>query len=199
MENNLDYKYVLYNILLNSYDLLKNCVNQTYNLLPNIPYLYKNSLNHLNVLEFIYFTLQNVTSTNIVSNIIYGNPNFINFLYDNPNLITYFTQNITILQNFITLPGLDSPIIDLYELVKYYSTYSGNSNISSQLNQSPLIVGIDSGIGTNSILSTLIKNNNSLKSLINQNYNLNIYYTYLITDPLIVDLLNINFNFSKLS
>ncbi len=194
MDTNLDYQYVLYNILLNTYTLLKDCVNQIYNLLPNKPFLYKYTLNNLNVLEFIYFTLQNVTSTNLVSNIIYGNPNFINFLYDNPNLITYFTQNITILQNFMTLPGLDSPIIDIYELVKYYATYTNNSNISSQLNQSPLIVGINSGIGTNTTLSTLIENNTSFKSLINQNYNLNIYYTYLITYPLIVNLLNVNFN-----
>lgn len=194
METNLDYQYVLYNILLNTYILLKDCVNQIYNLLPNIPYLYKNTLNNLNVLEFIYFTLQNVTSINLVSNIIYGNPNFINFLYDNPNLITYFTQNISILQNFMTLPGLDTSIMDLYELVKYYATYSGNSNISTQLNQSPRIVGINSGIGTNSTLSTLIENNSAFQSLINQNYNLNIYYTYLITYPSIVDLLFNNFN-----
>ncbi len=194
METNLDYQYVLYNILLNTYTLLKDCVNQIYNLLPNIPYLYKNSLNQLNVLEFIYFALQNVTSTNIVSNIIYGNPNFINFLYDNPNLITYFTQNISILQNFMTLPGLDSPVIDLYQLVQYYSTYTSNQNITSQLNQSPMIVGINSGIGTNSSLTNLIETNNSFKSLIDQNYNLNIYYIYLITYPLIVNLLSTNFN-----
>ncbi len=194
MENNLDYKYVLYNILLNSYDLLKNCVNQTYNLLPNIPYLYTYTLNNLNILEFIYFTIQNVNTINIVSNIIYGNPNFINFLYDNPNLVSYFTQNIEILQNFMTLPGLDSPIIDLYELVKYYGTYTSNQNIINQLNQSPLIVGINSNIGTNSILTNLIENNSAFKSLINQNYNINIYYLYLITYPLIVDLLNNNFN-----
>ncbi len=194
MKTNLDYTYVLYNILLNTYTLLKECVNQKYNLLPNIPYLYQYTLNHLNVLQFIYFALQNVTSINIISNVIYGNPNFINFLYDNPNLITYFTQNVSILQNFMTLPGLNSPILDLYELVKYYGTYTQNPNIALQLNQTPLIVGINSGIGTSSNLTTLIDNNQSFKSLIQQNYNLNIYYTYLITYPLIVTLLENNFN-----
>jgi hypothetical protein len=194
MNTNLDYQYVLYNILLNTYTLLKECVNQKYNLLPNITFLYQKTLNNLNILEFIYLTLLNVSTTNIVSNIIYGNPNFINFLYDNPNLITYFTQNIPILQNFMTLSGLDSPIIDLYELVKYYSSYTFNPNILQQLNQSPSIVGIPSGIGTNNDLTTLIETNNSLKSLINQNYNFNIYYIYLITYPLIVTLLNNNFN-----
>ncbi len=194
MSKNLDYQYVLYNTLLNNYLLLKECVEQKYNLLPNIPYLYKYTLNNLNILNFIYFTIQNVTTLNLVTDVIYGNPNFINFLFDNPNLVTYFTQNIPILQSFMTLAGLNSPIVDLYELVIYYGTQSGNQNIISQLNQSPSIVGINSGIGTNSELTTLIENNTGLKSLINQNYNKNIYYLYLITYPDVVELIKNNFN-----
>ncbi len=194
METNLEYTYVLYETLLNTYTLLRECVNQPYNLLPNIPYIYILTLKHLPILEFIYYTIQNVSSINLVSNVIYGNPNFINFLYDNPNLITYFTQNRSILENFMTLPGLDSPILDLYQLVIYYGTYTQNQNIIQQLNQSPRVVGVNSGIGTNPMLTSLLETYASLQSLINQNYNLNIYYTYLITYPSIVSLISNNFN-----
>ncbi len=191
---NLVYQEVLYQILLRTYPLLAECVNQIYNLLPSKPFIYKLTLNQINILEFIYYAIQNVPTKNIVTEVIYGNPNFINFLYDNPNLVAYFTQNLAVFQNYMTLSGLNSPIVDLYQLTLYFGTRTGNTGISAQLNQKPLIVGINSGIGTSAPLTTLIETNDSLKSLINQNYNFNIYYTYLITYPKVVTLLTENFS-----
>ena len=192
---NLVYQDVLYEILLGTYALLPQLMAQIYNLLPSKPNIYKLTLaSSLPILEFIYFAIQNVPTKNIVTEVIYGNPNFINFIYNNPNLAAYFTQNLAVFQNYMTLSGLNSPIIDLYELTIYFGTRTGNTGIIAQLNQKPLIVGINSGIGTSPELSTLIETQESLKSLINQNYNFNIYYTYLITYPKIVTLMVANFN-----
>lgn len=106
--------------------------------------------------------------------IICKNPNIINFFYYNPNLMTFFMENSTYFINFLNITEIQYPMTDIYQVI-----YNSGSVFTDYLNPNPTPVDEFSCIGMDYKLDLLLTNNGILSSLVNQNYNNNIYYLSL--------------------
>ena len=138
---------------------------------------------------------------------IYQNPNIINFFYYNPNLMNFFMMNPTYFAEFINNESFYSPLTpsvisphgvpgltDIYQTI-----YNSGSILADYLDPSPNPVDEFSCIGIDYHLDILLQHNAILSALVNQNYNNNIYYLSLYNNENLVTLLSNTEYFNKLS
>ncbi len=173
------------------YKTLENIVNQAYNY-----DIYKNEFTSSQLLNIFISKFANYSNENglIFLDIIYKNPNIINFFYYNPDLMKFFMENDTYFCDFININEILNPMTDIYQFV-----YNSGSNYADFLNPNPIPVNDFSCIGLDFKLDSLLNQNSILQSLINQNYNNNIYYLSLYNNENLVTLLSNNIYFDKLS
>lgn len=173
------------------YKTLENIVNQLYNY-----DIYKNEFLSSPLLNTFIGKFANYTNENKLTflDIIYKNPNIINFFYYNPNLMHFFIENPTYFCDFINIIEILNPMTDLYQYV-----YNLGSNYTDFLNPNPIPVNDFSCIGLDFKLDSLLSLNSILQDLINQNYNNNIYYLSLYNNENLVTLLLNTSYFDKLS
>jgi hypothetical protein len=174
-----------------SFPTLANIVNQAYNY-----DIYKNEFNTSPLLNAFIGTFATYLNENQVPfiDIIYRNPNIINFFYYNPRLMTFFLENCTYFQNFVNITEIADPMTDIYQLI-----YNIGSPLSDYLNPCPPPVSEFSCIGLDYNLDSLISQNSILQSLLQQNYNNNIYYLSLYNNDNLVQLLSNTTYFDQLS
>ncbi len=170
---------------------LKQIVNQAYNY-----DIYKNEFETSPLLNnFIGMFLRYCNNDeNTFLEIICKNPNIINFFYYNPNLMTFFMENSTYFINFINITEIQYPMTDIYQLI-----YNSGSIFADYLNPNPTPVDEFSCIGMDYKLDLLLTNNQILSSLVNQNYNNNIYYLSLYNNENLLLLLCNEESFNTLS
>ncbi len=175
----------------NIYKTLENIVNQEYNY-----DIYKNEFNSSILLNSFIGKFANYCNENQISflDIIYKNPNIINFFYYNPNLMTFFMENDTYFQDFINVDEISNPYTNIYQYI-----YNSGSILVDYLNPEPNPVNDFSCIGLDFNLDTLLTQNSILQNIINQNYNNNIYYLSLYNNDNLITLLSNNTYFNKLS
>ncbi len=173
------------------YKTLENIVNQAYNY-----DIYKNEFASSKLLNAFIGKFANYTNEEQLSflQIIYKNPNIINFFYYNPDLMTFFIENPTYFCDFLNINEILNPSTDIYQYI-----YNSGSNYSQFLNPNPTPVNDFSCIGLDFKLDSLLSSNTILQALINQNYNNNIYYLSLYNNENLVTLLSNNSYFDKLS
>ncbi len=163
------------------YKGLEIIVNQAYNY-----DIYKNEFQTsdlLNAFLALFLKSCNQNEETFLS-ILLKNPNIINFFYYNPDLMTFFLKNNTYFQDFLNLPGIENPMTDIYQLI-----YNSGSIYSQYLNPNPQPVSEFSCEGLDFHLDSLLTQNSILQSLIQQNYNNNIYYLSLYQNDHLVELL----------
>ncbi len=173
------------------YKTLENIVNQAYNY-----DIYKNEFISSPLLNTFIGKFANYINENGLTflDIIYINPNIINFFYYNPNLMTFFIENPSYFCDFINILEILDPMTDIYQYV-----YNSGSNYADFLNPTPTPVNDFSCIGLDFKLDSLLSANSILQNLINQNYNNNIYYLSLYNNENLVTLFSNNEYFDKLS
>jgi hypothetical protein len=197
LQSFLNYDYFIPSLkvkrFLENNDSINSIVNQQYN--ANI---YYNSIH--NVQSMISLISNN---PNII-NYINLNPNILNFMAQNPKIIDFYkffygenisnliflyqlTNNIIInsdasygIIDNSTIQSATNPIIDLYKF--YYQ------KLQQYLNNNPNNLASTNGFGSNMNLNNLLTNNKPLETLVNQNYNYNIYKLFLLFNSHLVDL-----------
>ncbi len=153
------------------YKQLGIIVNQAYNY-----DIYKNEFETSPLLNQFMATFMNYCNEFQQSflDIICKNPNIINFFYYNPDLMKFFLENSTYFQDFLNITEIQNPYTDIYQLI-----YNSGSIFVDYLNPDPQPVSEFSCIGLDFKLDSLLNQNSILQSLIQQNYNNNIYYLSL--------------------
>ncbi len=156
-------------------------INQAYNY-----DIYKNEFASSPLLNSFMGLFINACNENQQSflDILLQNPNIINFFYYNPELMKFFLQNNTYFQEFINIPEIQNPITDIYQLL-----YNTGSIFTAYLNPNPTPVNEFSCVGLDFHLDSLLQTNSILQTLINQNYNNNIYYLSLYQNDHLIELL----------
>jgi hypothetical protein len=177
------------NQFLGSYPLIQELLNQQYN--GNIYYNSFVAQPSMILLYTLYPTILNYIALN---------PNIINFLANNPNFIDFFkyyhganisnliflyqlTNNIdatntTGIIDPNTIQSASNPVIDLYKF--YYS------KLPQYLSKNQNILGATNGYGSTANLNQLLQRNGTLKGIVQQNYNYNIYWFMLLFSPTLV-------------
>jgi hypothetical protein len=132
-----------------------------------------------NIIQLLSLSEYNLLET------IYANPNLLVFLTNNPNLVNYlnnFNNEINIVKS---LPGIDQPITNLYDL------FNSNANFSLYLNS--LEQFIFDGYQFFRLLFAQAYNQNMYYTAYRNNSNLInlIYKSLLYTTPTLVDIFEI--------
>jgi hypothetical protein len=181
-------------LFLDEVPILQQLIEQPYN-----GNMYYNSI--LRTLSMITL-IQNYPN---ILNYIQLNTNIVNFMSQNPKMIDFYkfyygdnisnliffyqlTQNVNIesmssygIIDTTTVQNASNPMIDLYKF--YYM------KLPQYLNPNPNILGFTNGFGSNANVNLLLQKNGTLQTFINQNYNYNIYKTFLLFNPIMVQAL----------
>ncbi len=196
-------------ILINTYPVLQSLVNQKYNSINEIN-IYdtalrtKDTFNNYILVDFINYTLSEISNPHFINDITYKNPNILLFFAQNPNLMTYFSNpsNLGIYNTFLTseytnttfgfTDSVYNPKTDIFCFISSY--FLGLKNyLSSSLSQNcPQngIIQIHSSIyGTTTDITKLLSSYPLINYLVNQNYMYEIYYNNLFNNANLVKLL----------